>query len=422
MSAPRLRIGFTGDLALYASFAAERAPEARFAPEVTDFLRANHHNVVNVEGPVTVRPERRGIGPTLVNPPAAALPALRHLRGDVANLANNHTMDCGPEGLAETLEHFAREGIRPLGAGRRLDEAAAPVVVERDGIRVGLLAVCDPSGTPAGDDAPGVLTHVREARVRDALAELRRRCDWVVLSYHGGEEYTHEPMPARRRRLLHYLEQGAHVVVAHHAHVVQGWEATPRGLVFYGLGNFMLDHPVQRHRPGTYEGVVLSLSFGPDELAWEPLFTRADREAVRLEAGPPLAAFVPLAPRGRRARWCREAYRVRTIPRPVPAPVFGAPAPEDAAAVPSGPLAARVNRLRGLVRLARSWNYRPVVLGALEHRVRGAVGLAAPVEGGAGTGEVPPRVFVRPDRGGGALRPPNGSATVDVDPPRRAAS
>ncbi len=404
MSAPRLRIGFTGDLGLYASFAAERAPEARFAPEVTDFLRANHHNVVNVEGPVTTLPERRGIGPTLFNPPAAALPALRHLGGDVGNLANNHTMDCGPAGLAETLEHFAREGIRPLGAGRRLDEAAAPVVLERDGIRVGLLAVCDPSGTPAGDDTPGVLTHGREARVRAALAELRRSCDWVVLSYHGGEEFTREPMPARRRWLLRYLRQGADVVVAHHAHVVQGWEATPRGLVFYGLGNFMLDHPVQRHRPGTYEGVVVSLSFGKDELAWEPLFTRADREAVRLEAGPPLAAFVPLAPGGRRARWCREAYRVRTIPRPAPVP--GTPPPE-APAVPAGPIAARVNRLRGLVRLARSWNYRPVVLGALEHRVRGAVGLAAPAsaDGGAGAGDPLPRVFVRPGREGGPRVP-----------------
>lgn len=417
MSGERLRIGFSGDLGFYGAFAAERSPEARFAPAVTDFLRGHHHNVLNVEGPVTAVPERRGIGPTLRSPPQTALPALRHLRCGVANLANNHTMDCGAAGLAETLEHLAHAGIQPLGAGPGLHEAAAPVVVEGEGIRVGLLAVCDPSGTPAGEGVPGVLTHGREALVRERLAELRRTCDWVVLSYHGGEEYTFEPMPARRRRLLRYLGEGADVVVAHHAHVVQGWETTPRGVVFYGLGNFVLDHPVMRHRPGTYDGVLLRLSFGADDVAWEPCYVRSDPVADRVDAGPPLAPFAPLAARGRRARWCREAHRVRTLPRPAPAPAESTESTESTGPAPSstsaestrsaesaafaesraagesrpaegGPAAspsggrvgARIRRVRGLFQLARTWNYRPVVLGDLEHRVRRVVGLAASAE------------------------------------------
>jgi hypothetical protein len=391
MSDPRLRVGFSGDLTFYGAFAAARDPARRFAPGVADFLRANHHNVVNVEGPVTAQPELAGIGPTLVNLPDAALPALRHLRCDVANLANNHTLDCGAAGLAETLAHLAADGIRPLGAGRGVAEASAPVVLEGEGVRVGLLAVCDPSGSPAGEDAPGVLTHVHEDVVRARLAELRRSCDWVVLSYHGGEEYTFHPMPARRRRLLRYLRAGADVVVAHHAHVAQGWEATPHGLVFYGLGNFVMDHPALLRRPGTYEGVLLRLSFGRDDLRWEPLFTRMDREAATVQAGPPLAAFAPVAPRGRRARWCRDAHRVRTLPPAPPAP-SAVPAPAER----PGP----VRRVRGLLRLARAWNYRSVVLGDLEHRLRRAVGLAGAGEEGAAADVPEPRIFRKSRRGG----------------------
>lgn len=387
-----LRIGFSGDLSFYGTFAAERAPGRTFDAAVTAFLHGNHHNVLNVEGPVTAHPERRGIGPTLASPPGAALPALRHLQCDVANLANNHTMDCGEAGLDETLALLAGAGIRSLGAGPDLAAAAEPLVLEGEGVRVGMLAVCDPSGTPAGPGVPGVLTHDRERLVRDRLAELRGRCDWVVLCYHGGEEYTFHPMPARRRRLLRYLRAGADVVVAHHAHVVQGWEATPDGVVFYGLGNFVLDHPALLRRPGTYEGLLLRLSFGPREVAWETLFTRSDRAAGRVQAGEPLSRFAPLQPRGRRARWCRDAHRVRTLPRiPGPAPAPGAEAP----AAPAGAVAARAARVRGVLRMLRQWNYRPVLLGDLEHRVRRAVGLAAPADEGPAAAAAHPPVFAR---------------------------
>jgi poly-gamma-glutamate capsule biosynthesis protein CapA/YwtB (metallophosphatase superfamily) len=395
MSEPVLHVGFSGDVSFTGVFARPAPPEARFAPEVAAFLRASHHNVVNVEGPLTDRPPDAAAGPGIASPPGAAAGVMPFLNARVWNLANNHALDSGPAGLEDTLAMAAREGARTLGAGRTLDEAAAPVVLEGEGVRVGLLAVCDGDGAPAGPGTPGVLGEAREALVRTRLAELRRSCDHVVLNYHGGEEYSFVPMPARRRRLLRYLEMGASVVVAHHAHTVQGWERTERGSVFYGLGNFVFDHPALLRRPGTYTGVLLRLSFTRGAMTFTPLFTRADRGTGRITEGAPLPAFAPVEPAGLRAAWCREAHRLVTLPRGVAAenrlPVEPAP-PAATAPVPARGTPA-AGRLRSVLYAARSPVLRALVLGAVEHRLRSTLG---------GRGHPPP------DTGGPSREGPSG--------------
>jgi poly-gamma-glutamate synthesis protein (capsule biosynthesis protein) len=372
-----LRVGFGGDVSFTGAFARPASPEARFAPEVVAWMRANHHNVVNVEGPVTARPHALE-GPRIASAPAAAAGALPFLHARVWNLANNHTLDSGPGGVEDTLAAARGEGARTFGAGMTLEDAAAPVVLDDGRVRVGLLAVCDGSGVPAGASTPGVLgAEAHDALVRARLAELRRSCDHVVLSYHGGEEYTFVPMPARRRRLLRYLELGANVVVAHHAHTVQGWERTERGLVFYGLGNLVFDHPALLRRPGTYRGMLLRLSFARDGVDFEPYFTRADRAAGTVSAGPAAETFAPVEAAGLRAAWCRDAHRLMTLPRTVAAEnrIAGEePAPASVPA-PRPTAAARVmGRLRGAAYAARSPAVRAVVLGAAEHRLRRLVG------------------------------------------------
>jgi hypothetical protein len=254
---------------------------------------------------------------------------------------------------------------------------------------VGLLAVCDSNGTPAGNGKPGVLSDRHGALVRARLSELRRSCDWVVLSYHGGEEYAFEPMPSRRRRLHGYLAAGAHVVVAHHAHVVQGWETTPSGIVFFGLGNFVLDHPALHRFPGTDVGLLIRLSFSRMDVQFEPLFTWIDRGSMIVGAGPPAPTFERIASRGRRARWCRDAYRLRTLPRTAPAPRSSIRFERTFA----GRVAGTLRLLATGVRLARQPGYRSQVLGALEHRIRIRMGWAAqPTADG-------------PDIGGGWTKP-----------------
>ena len=58
---------------------------------------------------------------------------LRAARLDCCALANNHVLDWGDLGLAETLRILHEAGIRTAGAGRDLEEARAPAVIELSG-------------------------------------------------------------------------------------------------------------------------------------------------------------------------------------------------------------------------------------------------------------------------------------------------
>ncbi|NIP58141.1 MAG: hypothetical protein GWM92_01585, partial [Gemmatimonadetes bacterium] len=91
---------------------------------------------------------------------------------DMVSLANNHTMDLGPEGMRETIAALEERGIVHAGAGESLDDATRPAVVVRNGIRVGLLSfLCMSSRvaveSAAGEDEPG-LASIPGHRVRVA--------------------------------------------------------------------------------------------------------------------------------------------------------------------------------------------------------------------------------------------------------------
>src|SRR3712207_9497458 len=61
----------------------------------------------------------------------SAVEVLRAARVDACSLANNHTLDFEEKGLLDTLAHLEAAGIRYVGAGRNLEEAARPVLLER---------------------------------------------------------------------------------------------------------------------------------------------------------------------------------------------------------------------------------------------------------------------------------------------------
>src|SRR3990170_848723 len=73
----------------------------------------------------------------------ANVPCLSAARIDCCVLANNHVMDWGRRGLAETLDTLHRAGLLTAGAGRPLARAAAPATVPvADKGRVRVFACC----------------------------------------------------------------------------------------------------------------------------------------------------------------------------------------------------------------------------------------------------------------------------------------
>jgi poly-gamma-glutamate synthesis protein (capsule biosynthesis protein) len=174
-------------------------------------------------------------------------------------LANNHAMDCGAEAVTVTRKRLASLGIRGFGAGLDLDAAEQAVFVEQNGCKVAFLGACDNSEYAAAGNRAGIAP-LQKSRLGRRVREAASHADLVVVTLHSDLEFSEVP-GGWRRRLSHWLiEQGAHLVVQHHPHVLQGIETYRGGLIAYSLGNFIFrlhGNRYQERHAGVFNGMIL---------------------------------------------------------------------------------------------------------------------------------------------------------------------
>lgn len=218
--------------------------------------------------------------------------SLRAVGADLVNTANNHTFDALWAGWARAKGMLESEGILYLGSGQDLHEASLPVIAKRRGIRFGWLAYCDRETKPshvATEDAYGI-NPLDPERARAAVEALKPQVDHVIVSLHWGVEYCHIPSPDQIRIARSLIDAGASLVVSHHAHVVQGFEAWGDGAILYNLGNATTtDHYVGerlaiRQDQRTRSSFVMRAAFDKERLrAVEAIPIRSEEGIVFVE-------------------------------------------------------------------------------------------------------------------------------------------
>lgn len=161
---------------------------------------------------------------------------------EVANLANNHGFDQGPQGLLDSIRNIRRAGIVPIGAGANEREADSPAYVEVKGWRIALVGVgevLDPITQVAEGDRPGTAVGhdfdraLREIRTAEAEADL------VFVVIHWGIELDTQPRDYQVQEAHEMIEAGADAIFGHHSHRLQPMETYQGRPIFYGLGNFV---------------------------------------------------------------------------------------------------------------------------------------------------------------------------------------
>lgn len=196
----------------------------------------------NLEIPFTepwMQPRFKEIPPRLRSLPKCVY-ALSEAGFNIVSLANNHIMDYGIEGLELTQRLLKEKKIKYVGAGRDIGEARQPVVFERRGMRIGFLAYAQQGNHSAWIGRPGA-TPIRRELIIEDLTALRKMVDYVVVSLHFGMIYCDYPNPEDQDLARWIIDQGAHVIVGHHPHVLQGIEKYNGGVIAYSLGEFIFD-------------------------------------------------------------------------------------------------------------------------------------------------------------------------------------
>ena len=154
----------------------------------------------------------------------------------VVSLANNHMMDCGPQGLRATLDACNAAGLVTVGAGVNLAAALEPARFTVRGQRVAVLAFSQTGADAATVDAPGIAP-LETARVVECIAQARATADLVLVSVHWGSMYVDYPPPRVMEQCKAILAAAPDAIIGHHPHVLQGAERRARTAVLYSLGD-----------------------------------------------------------------------------------------------------------------------------------------------------------------------------------------
>ena len=238
-----MTLAFAGDVHT-AGRLAERFehPETALAP-VAPLLAGADLTMVNLETAVTDRGIAEDKSFTFRAPPSV-FDALRVAGVDVVSMANNHGVDFGPVGLADSLEAGRQRDFPVVGIGADDAAAYAPYLATVDGERIAVLGadqVADETIAEysAGPGKAGVASAFDTERLLRAVRSAREQADTVVVYLHWGEERASCPSRQQRDLAEQLAQAGADVLVGTHAHALQGAGWLGDTYVAYGLGNFV---------------------------------------------------------------------------------------------------------------------------------------------------------------------------------------
>ncbi len=165
---------------------------------------------------------------------------------DAINHANNHMFDKGEKGLIATMDYWDSQPVTFMGAWRNTEDTKEPIVIEKNGVRIGFVAVAEQTNglsLPQGSVIHYLLSSDLEG-IKQQVEFTREVCDYLVVSVHWGSENVFTTTPHQEELAQQLADLGVDLVLGHHSHTLapMTWLRGTDGkdtLVVYSLGNFI---------------------------------------------------------------------------------------------------------------------------------------------------------------------------------------
>jgi len=205
--------------------------------DTTELFHDNDINFVNLECALT----HHDVAIKKWGPPLKAAPetanTLKRVGVNVCGLSNNHIFDYGKKGALDSIENLEKAGIMHTGFGNDYNDSRNNLVIEKNGEKVCIIAVCEHEYSYALSDRMGSRPYDEYNTIED-IRDAKEENDCVIVIYHGGKELCQYPSTRLRRACQAMARAGADVVICQHSHCIGCYEEYENCHILYGQGNF----------------------------------------------------------------------------------------------------------------------------------------------------------------------------------------
>lgn len=190
----------------------------------------------------------------MFNAPKEIATEMKQVGFDVLTTANNHSWDRGEEGIIKTLDNLKEEGIATTGVCKSEEDCRKPLIVERKGVKIAILAYTYDTNQYIEPDkaymvnkflnANHELDEEHKALLRKDIERAKKEADVVIAAMHWGTEFTYELNDVQLETANYLNELGTDIIIGNHPHCLQTVETlkNEKGhetFVIYSLGNFI---------------------------------------------------------------------------------------------------------------------------------------------------------------------------------------
>lgn len=174
--------------------------------------------------------------------PPDAVTTLLHSGIDILSTANNHALDYGISALEETIDRLRSANIPFIGTSKAKEKLYDPLIFEKNNIKFaifGVTAFVNMTFQGWRDYVATPDTVILKEKIRS----IRDSVDVVLLSYHGGVEYTNKPAEKVQAFAEWSVLNGVDIFLGHHPHVTFGVQKRGDRYIVHSLGNFIFYQP-----------------------------------------------------------------------------------------------------------------------------------------------------------------------------------
>ena len=235
-----------------------------FSSSIDSIFRSSDYVIGNLECPAT-KVKAPAYKKFVFRAEPEWLESLRKHGFTHLNLANNHSIDQGRRGLQDTHENILKAGMTPIGAGKDMEAAARPVLIDNSIRPVYLIAsnrlipenfaYLPNEFSISQEPFDTLLTRVARMRATEPSAV-------IVVSLHWGWEHQLQPTAMQRVQARQLADAGANALVCHHTHTLQTMEQYHGCHIFYSIGNFIFD----QYKPINAKAAIVQLVITADDV------------------------------------------------------------------------------------------------------------------------------------------------------------